>query len=261
MTKKILKLKKILSENPSDIGVLLELAWEFEKMGNDYRARKYLKKVLRFQPENRSAISLLQAVELRCLIQKYSSFKSFYKWQDALARGRAGDPTVVDDLIKGLKDRNKWVRKECALALAMINTEKALGALAMVAGQRDIAPLVEKTLKKAMDEKPSIHLLRKIMVSNKEVCLDVIIYLGFKKNPEAADALMHLAGDPLEDKWIRGSASWALGQIGDVSALNILRSMMYGDKEEYVREESEQAYHKILDRLQHAPLPKIKSPD
>lgn len=253
MSRKIEQLKRALVQSPDSINLLLGLTREFEGMGNYYRARKYLRRILKLRPSHSEALNMLQSIEGRFLIQKYSGYKSFYKWQEILARGRAGDAAVVNEVIKGLDERSKWVRKECIHALGEIATEKALGALIGAISRPALSPLVEKTLKKACEKKPSLNLLRKIKINNRQTCINIIIYLGFKRSPDAADALLGIARDRHEDKWIRGSASWALGQIGDINALDTLKDMMYDDDEEYVREESEEAYHRILDRLYQFP--------
>ena len=247
--KKIHQLKQKLAQSPNNIDVLLDIAIEYERMGNYYRAGKYLKKVLEVNPNNIAAVKQIRMNEMRFLIQKYGSFKSFHQWCEVLSRGRAGDPMVLVQLIKGLHDRHKWVRKECIYALGEIGNDPAIEALVAVADQPDVKDYVEQVLGEICNKKPPSYLLQKAKEVNKQVCINIIIYLGFKKDPNAADALINIVRNSEEDKWIRGSASWALGMIGDSKALATLKNVIQNEREDYVREESEEAYHKIQNRL------------
>lgn len=251
--KRIEQLKRVIAEHPRHVPSLTALAWEFLNMGNYYRARKYLERVRQIDPGNREALNILQSIESRSLIQKYSGYKTFSKWHDTLVRGVTGDALVIDRLCKGTTVKTKWVREECVRALGVLGGEKAVEALVGIMDQGPLAPQVEKALMKICDKDISPGLLRKLIVNDKKFSIDMIIYFGFKKSAGAADALIDIAGDPREDKWVRGSASWALGQIGDSAALDTLRKMMNDDKEEYVREESEEAYHRIISHLNHLP--------
>jgi len=248
MNKKIEQLRKILADRPNHVDALLALAWEFLDMGNYFRARKYLQRVRRLDPANFEAIEILQSIESRDLIQKYSNLKSFSRWSDILARGCAGDPRVIDRICDGLEQKSKWVRRECVRALGSIGGRKAAEALVRALSQPSLTPLVEQALKKICDRDLSPALLRKLIDNNKQISINIIFYLGYKKSANAAAALIEIARDPRQDKWVRGSASWALGQIGDASTLDILRRIMYHDQEDYVREESEEAYHRIVAR-------------
>jgi HEAT repeats/PBS lyase HEAT-like repeat len=254
--KRIEQLKRVIAEHPRHVPSLTALAWEFSNMGNYYRARKYLERVRQFDNGNREALNILQSIESRWLIQKYSGYKSFFKWHNTLVRGLTGDSRVSDRLCRGTTVKTKWVREECVRALGIIGGEKAVEALVRVMDQRSMAPQVEKALMKICDKDLSTGLLRKLIINDKKFSINIIIYLGFKKSARAADALIDIARDESGDKWVRGSASWALGQIGDTAALDTLRKMMNDDKEDYVREESEEAYHRIISHLNHLPDPK-----
>ena len=247
--RKIQLIRQRLTEQPRNIAWLIELAHEYEKMGNYYRSGKCLRRVLRIDPDNLIAVKQLQTIEMHLLIQKYSGYKSFDKWYNLLARGRAGDESVTDQIISGLHDRHKWVRKECISALSEIANDRALEALVQAADKPDLEPYVEQAINRICEKKSPGYILRKVKAMNKQICINVIMYLGFKKDPKAADVLIGIARDEKEDKWIRGSASWALGLIGDQKALDALKNIIKTEKEEYVREESEEACRKITDRL------------
>lgn len=248
-TRKIQRLKQRLAKQNSNLNLMMELALEFEKLGNYYRAGRYLKKVLGRNPDNMQAMRLLQTIETHLLIRKYSGYKSFDKWYDILASGRAGDHTATDQLIKGLHDRHKWIRKECIYALGEIANDNALEALVGAADQPDLEFYVGQALNKVCEKKSPACILKKVKSMNKQICINIIMYLGFRKDANAADALIGIARDRNEDKWIRGSASWALGVIGDRKALDTLKNIIRDEPEEYVREESEEACRKIISRL------------
>jgi len=247
--KKIYHLRQKLAQRPINTGCLLDIALEYEKLGNYYRAGKYLKKIIEIEPNNIPAMRQIQTNEMRLLVRKYGSFKSFHKWHEILARGRAGDPMVFDRLLEGLQNRHKWIRRECIYAIGEIGDERALEALVTIADQPDIAGYIEQALNKICKKKSPNYLLQKAREINKQVCINIITYFGFKKDLNAAEALIGIARDPNEDKWIRGSASWALGLIGDSKALSVLKTIIQSENEDYVREESEEAYHKIQTRL------------
>jgi len=183
-----------------------------------------------------------------------------------------GDERVVEQLIQALKDENRYVREEAAMALGEIGDKRAVEPLINALKDEDSDVRMEAA--EALDQmgwKPG-YVTEKAyyLVAKKE--WDEAVKLGEPaveplinalKDKEAAEALVKIgderAVEPLinalkdEDSSVRWEAAGALGEIGDERAVEPLINALK-DEASGVRWEAAEALGEIGDERAVEPL-------
>lgn len=154
---------------------------------------------------------------VRPLIETLQNPRYPARYLVAATLGQIGDRRAVEPLIQALKDQDKLVRYHSALALGKLRDRRA------------IKPLIFALF----DEMPSIGLdtLTNDPLTVRGAAAQA---LGELKAVEATPALKVLLKD--ENRSIRRSAIFALGQIGTKEAISALREAVWQEKDEILLE-------------------------
>ena len=111
-----------------------------------------------------------------------------------------------------------------------------------ISGDANEGPQQERNSKKTdreIDED-----IGRLKHADPEVRLAAIDKLGEEREVRAVDALLHVINHDVEPN-CRAAAAWALGRLGDLSALETLRPVALEDPSEHVRREASAAVLKL----------------
>jgi len=165
------------------------------------------------------------------LIPLLSDKEEFVRQQAAYALGQTRSRAAVAGLIERLSDKKDSVRGAAAVALGQIADASAVTSLAaLLDPQAGLTPSKKKQ-KGKREQNPFV--LRSAARS-----------LGQIRNPAGLPALIGVLQDEKSETDLRREAAFALGEIGDVSAVPALRAATTaGDP--YLAEAAHQALRKI----------------
>jgi len=133
-----------------------------------------------------------------------------------------GDESMLDGLIKDFSSRDAFLRRNIAVLLGELRTDKAAAALAFAL--KDEEPEVRKAVVHAFGDMPAGKSLKPLLLAitddDPEVRMLAAESLGKMKTAEAFNALIPLLED--NDLWVRAAAARGLGRIGGEAAGVIL---------------------------------------
>ena len=131
-----------------------------------------------------------------------------------------------DFLMRALNDENDWVRAQAITTLAHIGTPET--NVLLLTRLHDKSHWVRLAVIEAIQALEMRHTSPELITSLKDRSLEVrlatIKTLGIFKVKEAVDAITEIVlnADGFEDDRVREQAVWALGEIGDLEAIQIL---------------------------------------
>lgn len=148
----------------------------------------------------------------------------------ALALGRIGDNSVVDELIKLLEDKRKHVVMRAIWALAGIGDKRAIKPIIYaIRGLGDYSrDMTARVLEGAISEKTLDSIVEALDDDETDFKTGAVWLLGRLKYVKAVDSVIQLLKDKDED--VRLSAIWALGEIKDQAAVDPLLEIMQSDE-------------------------------
>lgn len=205
-----------------------------------------------------SIIFLPKTEAAQVLLPNLQDKSEFVRRETAYALGKIGDPTAVNSLLQLLnKDKILEVRTASAIALGEIGDVSAVGNLTKVLRKRPIED--EEFLRRASAR--SIGQIAHIIQTGEAKLLTPENFLPEKykvlKQPkyiylekdfpvftEAANILKTVLQNSSEADDARREAAFALGAIGDDSAVSILQNKL-NDKDPYLAEIARESIRKI----------------
>jgi HEAT repeat protein len=154
------------------------------------------------------------------------------RWSIVYTLGAIKDPSAVNAMTAELTNSSDIVRKEAVATLGGYKDRKVVDALIKVLQNqkesKSIRAEAAASLGTLLDERASAPLRAALDDENAEVRLQAVAALGDIKDATAADKLIGLLQNPLEDEAVRAACVTALALIGDKKAnavlLNILRT-------------------------------------
>jgi len=164
------------------------------------------------------------------LIPLLSDKDEFVRQQTAYALGETRSRSAVADLVERLSDKMDSVRGAAAVALGEIADSGAVVALAGVLNRQ--AGLPQKKGKKTKPEQ------------NPFVLRAAAHSLGQIRDRAATPALILVLSDESAEDDVRREAAWALGRIGDTSAVAALQQALTA-RDPYLAEAAQEALRRI----------------
>lgn len=166
--------------------------------------------------------------------------------------GNVRDPRAVEPLIQALNDKSLEVQEKAAEALGKIGDARAVEPLIQVS--RDFFAKLDPVPALVMIGKPAVgHLTQALMDKDKyvrDVRRDATYALGKIGDVKAVEPLIQVLKERdmiypgIEDVDLRRSAAEALGEIKDARAIDPLTQALK-DKEDYVQRAAREALEKI----------------
>jgi len=266
-------------QNPSDFLLKKIALEETVRSGNVEQKRDALFQIRNFQTEEASRIAVPALIDnseivrataafsviylpkdeaLSVLLPLLSDKKDFVRREAAYALGKVGNANAVNALLKILqKEKVLEVRAASAVALGEIGDATAVGELVKIL-QRKLSAKEEFVRRSAAR---SIGQIAQIIQTNKRKVLTPENFLPDKYNlietpqhpnfvetfpifRDATNVLIRTLQNPKEFDDVKREAAFALGAMGDESAINVLRANL-NTKDYYLTKICAEALKKI----------------
>lgn len=175
----------------------------------------------------------------------------------AKALGGIGGVRAVDPLIAALREKDTYIVRSAAKALGEIGDVKAVEPLIDTLKWRSKDKITSDSARDALIHLGSTaveSLTNALSNKNEYIRLGAAQVLGVIKDKRATKALIqvlegpdgHAASAVSEADWRVGEvACWALGMIGDKSAIEVLKSIQKDTKSTMVKDAAEEALEKL----------------
>ena len=201
-----------------------------------------------FDPPREKAIKVLAQIKpdsiVDLLIKNLKNKRAAVRGRAAEALGRIGSEKAIGQLINALADKGRYVRVIAAVAVGRIGSEAAIEPLinALTDEERDIQWLAAHVLGRIGSEKAIEPLINALADKERNVRWGTAYALGNIGSEAAIEPLINALAD--KDSGVRGSTAEALGRIGSEKAIGQLINAL-ADKGRYVRVRAAEALGSI----------------
>ena len=210
----------------------------------------------------RTVVFLPETEAVRLLLPLFNDKSPFVRRETAYALGKVGNPAAVRTLLSTLQaDKDREVRAAAAVALGEIGDAAAIETLTILLNRKrsDDREFIRRSAARAVG-----HIARRIQREEEPVVTpESFLPEKFEKlkKPkyrrllesypvfQSANAvLINILQNPKETNDVRREAAYALGEIGDASAIPVLRANA-NSADLYLAEISAEALRKVLQNV------------